>query len=214
MADAVPTGTWEPTGNTRLDAVVARIDDANASDPTVIVFRGAAVPKEPLHAQLMTDWLLRLDPDSDERSLIAARGHHVRRWTRPRSEQSAGRAGYLRWRTAAKRFHAETVGSFMREVGYDEADVERVAQLIRKDGLGSDPAVQTHEDALCLVFLDTQLDQTADKLGDDEMVAVLAKTLPKMSPRGVAATGTLDLGDRGADLLQRAVTMAGAGPDR
>ena len=90
--------------------------------------------------------------------------------------------------------------------------IARVGSIIRKEGLRSDPAVQTHEDALCLVFLDTQLDDLADRLGDDEVVEVLAKTVPKLSPRGLDAVGQLELSERGADLVQRAVALAGPIP--
>ena len=49
---------------------------------------------------------------------------------------------------------------------------------------GTDPAVQTHEDALCLTFLQTQFAELADKLGDDRTVEVVRKTLAKMSDQG------------------------------
>ena len=51
---------------------------------------------------------------------------------------------------------------------------------------------QVHEDALCLVFLTTQFDELADKLGDDRTVDVLARTLAKMGDRGRAAALALD----------------------
>ena len=52
-----------------------------------------------------------------------------------------------------------------------------------------DPAAQVHEDAACLVFLETQLDQLIDQMGDDRVVEVLVKTAAKMSPAGLAAAG-------------------------
>ncbi len=84
-----------------------------------------------------------------------------------------------------------------------------MAAIIRKEGLSTDPAVtdpgvQTHEDALCLVFLATQLDDVAGRLGEDETVAVLAKTLPKLSAAGLAAAKNLPLDDWGRELLGRA----------
>lgn len=191
----------------RLAAVITRIDEANSSDPTLIEYQGRELRKEPLHAELMTSWMLRLDPDAGPLSMIAARGHHIRRWTRPRSDHPDGRSGYLRWRSAAQRFHAEEVAEIMRSEGYDDESIDRVGRLIRKQGLGVDPAVQVHEDARCLVFLDTQLDQTADRVGDAEMVAILIKTLPKMSPRGIEAAMTLELGTRAASLVQQAVDV-------
>lgn len=197
-------------GAGRLERALAAIDAANSEDPTRIRFQGREVPKEPLHAELMTEWVRRLDPAADELQLIAARAHHLRRWETPRSEHPEGRAGYLRWRSAARRRHAELVGEIVSDAGYGAAEVERVQAIVRKQGLREDPAVQVHEDALCLVFLQTQLGALTEQVGEEEVVRILATTLPKMSPAGVAAAGGLELDERGARLLGEAVERAAA----
>lgn len=188
----------------RFRAAIAAIDAANAGDPEVVVVEGAEVPKELAHARMMCDWILRLDPDADELQLIAARAHHLRRWALPRSDFPEGRSGYLRWRTAQKKRHAADVGRLMGAAGYGPADTDRVAAIVRKQGLADDPAVQTHEDALCLVFLGTQFDHLAGRLGQEKMVDVLAKTMKKMSPAGLAAAAGVGLDDRARALLDRA----------
>ena len=68
--------------------------------------------------------------------------------------------------------------------------------IIRKQDLRTDPEVQAHEDALCLVFLQTQLLDLADQLGPDKAVDVLAKTVKKMTPRGRSEALELDLAAR------------------
>lgn len=196
--------TDAPQRSERYQRAIEQIDASNAEDPNRITWQGEQHVKEVLHAEMMTDWVLQLDPGADELQLLAARAHHLRRWTRPRSDFPEGRAGYLRWRAAAKKFHADEVGELLRDVGYTDDEIARVAGIIRKEGLATDPVVQTHEDALCLVFLATQLDDVAGKLGEDETVAVLAKTLPKLSPAGVAAATQLPLGDWGRSMLGRA----------
>lgn len=188
----------------RFARAIRAIDHANAADPQPMELAGVRLPKELLHAQLMSAWLERLDPAAGESAHLAARAHHFRRWTRPRAEYPEGRSGYLRWRSAAKRAHAEEVGELLAAEGYEDGEIARVGQIVRKEGLGSDPVVQTHEDALCLVFLTTQLDDVAERLGDDQMVDILRRTIPKMSDRGLAAAGSLDLGPHGAELLARA----------
>ena len=82
----------------RFARAIAAIDAGNADDPNVVTIRSRTGPKEILHAELVTEWVVRLDPDATEPLLLAARGHHFRRWTVPRSTAPAGRAGYLRWR--------------------------------------------------------------------------------------------------------------------
>src|SRR5947209_1491033 len=101
--------------STRFDRVIAAIDAANADDPDTIVVDGVTRPKEQAHAELMTAWVRRLAPDATEEQLLAARAHHLRRWTVPRSSYPDGRAGYLRWRRALRDQHAREVGGLLAD---------------------------------------------------------------------------------------------------
>ena len=192
----------------RFDRAIAAIDTANADDPHTIELRGEVRPKEQAHAELMTDWVRRLDPTADDAQLLAARAHHLRRWSVPRSSYPDGRAGYLRWRTGLRKQHAAEVAVLLADVGYDEATIERVQTIINKVGLnkeGADPAVQVHENALCLVFLETQLAATVDQLGDDKMIEVIQKTAAKMSPSGLAQVAEIPMRDGDRALVARAL---------
>jgi hypothetical protein len=194
------------TEDGRLARALAAIDLANAGDPATVVVDGEPRPKEQAHAELMTAWVQRLDPDACDAQLLAARAHHLRRWSIPRSSYPDGRAGYLRWRNALKQQHARDVGDILTREGYEPEVIARVQQIVRKDGLGRDPMVQTHEDALCLVFLDTQLLDLAATQGEDKTVEIIRKTVAKMSERGIAAARTLELPPAGAALVERAMT--------
>src|SRR3546814_2592982 len=100
----------------------------------------------------MVAWVQRLDPTADEAQLLAARASHLRRWSIARTSYPEGRAGYLRWRSDLRKQHAAEVTEILTTAGYESATAERVSAIVGKVGLGSDPAVQVHEDALCLVF--------------------------------------------------------------
>lgn len=192
----------------QLGAATTAIDQANSADPNTLEARGRSGPKELLHAEMMTEWVQRLDPGADAAQLVAARAHHLRRWTHPRTAYPEGRAGYRRWRTAAARAQAEEVASILAGIGAGPDFVERVGRIIRKQGLGSDPAVQTHEDALCLVFLETQLDDIVESLGVDHATAVVARTIPKMSAAALEHAGGLELSPTGRGVLSAAVDAA------
>ena len=195
-------------GPDRLRVVLDAVDAANADDPHTIIVDGVERPKELAHAELMTRWVRELAPDASDEQLIAARAHHLRRWAIPRDDFPRDRAGYLRWRTALRRQHADEVGEIMRGAGYDDTSIERVQAIVRKAGLGRDPEVQIHEDALCLVFLETQFDELAARVDDVKMIEILQKTAAKMSAAGLAAAGTLPLSVSGAALLGRALGAA------
>ena len=72
--------------------------------------------------------------------------------------------------------------------GYDESEIARVETIVAKRGIKTDPQVQTHEDALCLAFIELQFDDLTHQLGHDHMVEVVRKTAAKMSPAGLAAS--------------------------
>lgn len=193
-----------------LDRALAAIDAANADDPATLVVAGERRPKELAHAEMAMAWVRRLRPDAPPALLLAARAHHVRRWEIPRSTEPTGRAGYLRWKRRLQQHHADVVGRVLTDVGLAPATIARVQALVRKEHLRTDPDVRTLEDALALVFLETQLADLADQLADDDhVVDVLARTLRKMTPDGRAAGAALPLDDRERALLLRAVAAAG-----
>lgn len=199
-----------PAIEQRFNEAIARIDAANDADPNRLVVRGLQRPKELAHAELVTEWVHRLQPNASEALLLAARAHHIKRWTIPRSSYPSGRADYLRWRRALHDVHANEVGAILDATGYDTATVERVQQLVRKKGLGRDPEVQVLEDALCLVFVETQLDDLGARFDDEKVVDVIVKTMRKMSDQAIEIAATIELPPHARALLETAVKRRNA----
>ena len=191
----------------QFQQAIKAIDAANADDPFTLTVDGEALPKELTHSAMMTRWVLELDAEASEELLLAARAHHIRRWMIPRSTFPAGRASYLRWRQALHAVHAELTAAILEECGYPRATVERVAALVQKANLlqNGDPDAQTLEDALSLVFFDTQLEPLLDDLDDRQLRRALGRTWRKMSPNGRAAARRLSLSDRAVETLSRLV---------
>ena len=179
------------TGDFNL--AIAAIDKANTEDPHTLTIDGKEQPKELVHASMMTAWVKRLDPDASEVQLLAARAHHIRRWSLFRTDFAEGRAGYLQWRTALGKQHAQDLGVIMAEAGYSDELIAAGQKIVRKQGRTDDKAVQTH--ALGLTR----------QLGDEKMVAVAAKTLAKMSPEAQGEALRLDLDERVANVVLEAL---------
>ncbi len=177
----------------RLRQALDRIDELNRADPHRIQVRGESRPKELTHAAMVSAWIERLRPDADDALRIAAHGHHVRRWAIPRREYPQGRRGYLRWRQALQELHAATLGEVMTEAGYEPAAIERAQDLVRKKNLRRDVDAQAMEDALCLVFLETQLGEFRTRQPDHRTMDILRKTWAKMSAEARALALDLDL---------------------
>ncbi len=183
-----------------VETAVEAIDRTNAADPNTATFAGVSGPKEVIHAQRMSFWLERLDPDPSDAQRIAARAHHLRRWEFPRSEFPEGRAGYLKWRRVTRERHAELVGELLAQLGASPELGERVGAIVSKTDVGTDPQVQTHEDALCLVFFEQQVGAVAQKLGDKAQ-SVVEKTVAKMSDEARMLAAELDLDESVASVI-------------
>ena len=178
----------------RFERAIAGFDAANAADPNRETVDGVARPKELVYAERMSAMLARFAPDASLVVRLAARCQHIERWKIPRTDYPMDRIGYLQWRKRLNKFHGEVAGRLLREAGYDEATIARVARLLLKEGLKSDAEAQTLEDVVDLVFVEHYLaDFVAKHDGYDaaKFRDILAKTAKKMSPRGREAALTL-----------------------
>jgi hypothetical protein len=175
-----------PTLTNRERRAVERIEAANSLDPNHETLNGEDLPKEVAYGRRMAAWVERLEPEASETLRLAALCQHLRRWEIPRSSFPAGRAGYLRWRRRMGEFHAEGAAEILQEVGYGEQMIERVASLVRKEGLKTDPETQTLEDAACLVFLEEYFADFARKQEAAKLDEIVRRVWRKMSERGRA----------------------------
>jgi Domain of unknown function (DUF4202) len=182
-----------PVDSERFTEAIRRFDAANGEDPHHEVVDGVSYPKELLYAQRLTAWLERFAPAASEALRLAVRSQHIRRWTIPRDHYPMDRRGYLLWRTTLGKFHADTAASILREVGYDEATIQRVRSLLRKEGLKRDPEVQCLEDVICLTFLESYCAEFAGQHEATKALGILRKTWSKMSPRGREVARTAGL---------------------
>ncbi len=70
---------------------------------------------------------------------------------------------------------------------YSEPEIDAVRQIILKKNFQSNTDAQTIEDALCLVFLESQFEELRQKTPDPKMADILRKTWKKMSEKGKEA---------------------------
>jgi hypothetical protein len=91
-------------------------------------------------------------------------------------------------------------------VGYDDATIQRVQTLLRKERLKRDPEVQCLEDVICLVFLEHYLAAFATQHDEVKVLDILRKTWTKMSPRGHEVALTLPMSPEARRLVEQALT--------
>jgi len=191
---------------TQISAAFERFDRANSEDPNVEIVDRIEVPKELIYAKRMSAWLSKISPDASTPLRLAARAQHIQRWKSPRSSYPMDRIGYLRWRTELKKFHAETAGKILAEVGFDPEIIKRTQTLILKENLSTDPETQTLEDVICLVFLENYFANFSQAHDPEKVIDIVRKTWKKMSEAGHQAALGLDYAPEALSLIQRALS--------
>ena len=192
----------------RFERAATAFDRANGADPTLVRdadHDGEERPRELVQAERLARWVERLAPEASEALRLAARCQHIRRWEKPRASYPPGRIGYLEWRKALSNFHADCASAILKDAGYDEATIEHVRRINQKKSIKQDAEVQIMEDALCLAFLEYEVDDFAAKHPPEKIIEILQKTWKKMSDRGHAVALALPLSENVLGLVQRAL---------
>ena len=191
-------------------AAIAAFDQANAQDPNREMAEGVEYPKELLYAQRMSEMQQRYAPEASEAVKLAVRAQHIQRWKIPRSDYPMDRQGYLLWRTGLYKFHADTAGQIMQQVGYDDAMIDRVKAILSKKGLKVNPETQLMEDVVDLVFLEHYMAGFAaqhPEYDEEKWIKIIHKTWQKMSARAheFALAGKIKLPEALVPLILKAV---------
>ncbi|RJE21621.1 hypothetical protein PHISCL_06027 [Aspergillus sclerotialis] len=156
----------------------------------------------------MTKYLHQRCPTASETLQLAIRAQHLRRWEVPRDLYPKTKPGYYAWRSYLQKRQAEIAQQICLESGYSQPDAERVAALVRKEGLKQeDEETQVLEDVACLVFLDDRFEEFERGIEEVKVIEILRKTLAKMSKDGRALAGEVvgGLSERARGLVQKAL---------
>ena len=191
----------------RFQNALQRIDAANAKDPNKVVIDDTIVAKELLYSDRMLNRLMDFAPDASEAIQIAAKGQHICRWEIARNTYPMDRVGYLKWREALKKFHASKTTSILKEVGYENAFIDRVCFLIEKKLLKKDAETQLLEDVICLVFLEYYLEEFILKHDTEKLKNIIIKTWNKMSEKGQKTALTLSFSTASLQLIKEALEL-------
>lgn len=192
------------TIDTRLDQAFEAFDAVNKTDPNTFTWQGKEWPRELFLASKLSEWVLRLDPNASTPLRLASRCQHIGRWQIARREYPEGRIGYLTWRKALARHHADMAATILRDLNFEDNTIERVQTILMKRGIKQDAEVQVMENALCLVFLQYQFEEF--RVGNEEkIVDIIRKSLLKMDEAGRNQALMLEYSSAGLAIINEAL---------
>jgi hypothetical protein len=170
--------------SSNFERAVSRFDAVHREDPETVISHGSEIPRACLYHDRLSHWADHLHEHASEPLRLASHCQHLRRWVISRTDYPEGLMGYRQWRRVLSDFHVQEASSILREAGYDDAMIGRVHDFLTKKNLKRDPEVQLFEDAICLVFFETELAELAEKHNRDKLIEILRKVWRKMSETG------------------------------
>ncbi len=173
-----------PKDPPNLERAISQFDSIHREDPEIVIWNGSEVPRACLYHERLNHWVEHLDQNASEALRLAAHCQHLRRWAIPRRGYPEGLKGYRRWRIELSDFHVQKASSILIAVGYDDAMISRVRDFLTKRNLKRDPEMQLFEDAICLVFFETELTDFSGQQNRDKLIRILRKVWKKMSENG------------------------------
>jgi hypothetical protein len=194
--------------DTPFHQTITALDALHAEDPRRVEVDGESLPMELWHGRRMSDWLETLHEAPDELVQLAVRGQHLQRWQVPRGEYPEGRVGYLTWRRDQGKRAGETTAALMIEAGYSAEEADKVARMIRKQGLGRDEGTQAVEDCACLVFLENYFGDFSKQIDHDHLIRIVQMTWKKMSPRAHELALGLPMSGEARALVEEALAAS------
>jgi len=124
-------------------------------------------PEEPIHSINTLEWLLKLDPDSDEALRLAALGHDIERSFADKRVYSGDYESYDEYKQAHALNSAQIMSQIMEEHGLDQETVDDVARLVAHHEHGGGRREDLLKDADKLSFFHVCLPFYYDRKGEE-----------------------------------------------
>jgi len=194
-----------------FNKATALINAANSEDPNQETYNGKVWPKELLYSYHMSEMLNRFAPETDNVMQLGISAQHIQRWKSPRNAFPMDKKGYYQWRTQLYQFHADTVCALMKQVGYSDAELDRVNKAVAKKSLRTNADTQLVEDIAALVFIEHYMQAFVDKhpeYDEKKWIEIILRTWKKMSDKGqkYALSGQLKLPQDLVPLIKKSIT--------
>ena len=167
-----------------FNRALAAFDAIDMGDPKRVKTDRGDEPFAAVYHRTLAAWVERLAVEPGLALRTAARCQHLGRYRLPRERFPEGLAGYKKSRTFAALEQEATATAILTEAGLEEPDVARVGNLLMKRGLNSVTEVALFEAAICLTFLELELDAFAAKHDEPKTVLGPREDLGKDAPAG------------------------------
>ena len=147
------------------------------------VISKSSVPEDPIHAESVHGWLLRLKADADETLQIAALAHDIDRADETRKIQRADYDDYNEFKAAHSRNSAKILKEVLHECQLEQPIIDEACRLVEQHEIGGDSRSDLLKDADSLSFFEVNMPLYFQREGYEETLRRCIWGYRRLSPQ-------------------------------
>ncbi len=130
---------------------------ARAKQKIRAVVSKSSIPEDPLHAENVLEWVVKLKPDADEALQIAALAHDIDRADTTRKVQRSNFSDYDQFKAAHAKNSAMILKDILHEFQLEQSIIYESCRLVERHEIGGDPRSDLLKDADSISFFEVNL---------------------------------------------------------
>ena len=128
----------------------------------------SSVQEDPIHAENVLEWILKLKPDSDESLQIAALAHDIDRAEEKRKIQRSNFNDYDQFKAAHANNSAKILKEILHECQVEQSIIDEACRLVEKHEIGGEPRSDLLKDADSISFFEVNMPLYFQREGYEE----------------------------------------------
>jgi len=143
----------------------------------------SGVPEDPIHAENVLEWILKLKPDAGEALQIAALAHDLDRANERRKIQRSNFNDYNQFKAAHANNSAEILKRILHKCQVEQSVVDEACRLVERHEIGGDPLSDLLKDADSISYFEVNMPLYFQREGYDETLKRCIWGYHRLSPK-------------------------------
>ena len=143
----------------------------------------SGVPEDPIHAENVLEWILKLKPDADEALQIAALAHDLDRANERKKIQRSNFNDYNQFKAAHAKNSAEILKKILHKCQVEKSVVDKACRLVERHEIGGDPLSDLLKDADSISYFEVNMPLYFQREGYDETLKRCIWGYNRLSPK-------------------------------
>lgn len=172
---------WKPYAGSLFAKMIDSIACSKQKIRAVISKSG--VPEDPIHAENVLEWLLKLKPDANEALQIAALAHDIERSVEGMKIQRSDFNDYNQFKAAHANNSAKILKEILHKCKVEQSIVDEACRLVERHEIGGDPRSNLLKDADSISFFEVNMPLYFQREGYEETLKRCIWGYQRLSPK-------------------------------